>query len=88
MICFVNFTLANKYSVLKRKALSVRDIINLVEFLHATQGLFQDLASPENRAHALYHAVSLVILDGLCLGIDVAGESQQKLIFSLSSTYL
>lgn len=29
---------------------------------------------------ALHHAVSLVILDGLCLGIDVAGDRQKEQI--------
>ena len=33
MIGFINFTLAKKYSVLQRKALSVRDVINALEFI-------------------------------------------------------
>jgi len=69
MIGFVNFTLARKFSAIQRKALSIRDVINQIEFVMVTQPLFgQDFA------RAVYHAVQLVIMDGLCLGIDVAGE--------------
>ena len=35
LICFVNFTLADRYFALKRKALSIRDILNMIEFVRA-----------------------------------------------------
>jgi midasin (ATPase involved in ribosome maturation) len=70
MIGFVNFTLARKYTVLQRKALSIRDVINAVDFVKVSHGLFDKETA---NAQAVYHAVELVIMDGLCLGIDVAG---------------
>ena len=42
MIGFVNFTLAKKYSVLQRKALSVRDVINALDFVQVGLPLFAD----------------------------------------------
>jgi hypothetical protein len=39
MIGFINFTLASKYSVLQRKALSIRDIINAIDFTKECIGL-------------------------------------------------
>lgn len=33
MICFVNFTLSEKYFSMQRKALSIRDILNIIEFI-------------------------------------------------------
>ena len=39
-------------------------------------------------AMAIYHAVSLVILDGLCLGIDVAGDKQKEQILFHCIEYL
>lgn len=42
MIGFINFTLANKFSALQRKALSVRDIINCVQFMQVGLPLFSD----------------------------------------------
>jgi len=73
MIGFVNFTLAGKYSALQRKALSVRDVINAVEFVEVALPLFKD-REVYQLGMVLYHAVSLVITDGICLGIDVAGD--------------
>lgn len=73
MVGFLNFILAGQFSALQRKALSVRDIINSIEFLAVGLPLFADKGEAQ-LALALYHAISLVILDGLCLGIDVAGE--------------
>lgn len=73
MIGFVNFTLARKFTVLQRKALSVRDIINAIDFIKVGFPLFEE-ARQAQLALTLYHAISLVIMDGLCLGIDVAGD--------------
>lgn len=72
MICFINFTLSWKYSVLQRKALSIRDIINCIEFVQVFLAKTSDSAA--SVVGAVYHAIQLVILDGLCLGIDVAGS--------------
>ena len=40
MIGFVNFTLAKKFTVLERKSLSVRDIINAIDFIKVGFPLF------------------------------------------------
>ena len=71
MIGFVNFSLARKHFALQRKALSIRDILNMLEFVRISLPKLMkgDLVL------ALRHSVNLVIIDGLCLGIDVAGDS-------------
>lgn len=68
-IGFVNFTLAQKHFSLQRKALSIRDILNMIEFIRVSLPLFKG-----DHVLAFKHSVELVIIDGLCLGIDVAGE--------------
>ena len=89
MIGFVNFTLANKYSVLQRKALSIRDIINAIDFTKECLGLLSKSGfTSETVATAVYHAVQLVIMDGLCLGIDVAGNKQKEQIVGHCKVYL
>ena len=37
---------------------------------------------------AFKHAVNLVIIDGLCLGIDVSGERQKKEIIQMCEEYM
>lgn len=86
MICFINFTLAGKYSVLQRKALSIRDIINCINFVQVF--LVKNSGSAAPVVEAVYHAIHLVILDGLCLGIDVAGSQQQDSIVQHCRSYL
>jgi uncharacterized metal-binding protein len=68
MIGYINFNLAHKYSVIQRKALSIRDIINAVEFIKVCSPMI------DNIPLTVYHSIQLVIMDGLCLGIDVAGD--------------
>jgi len=68
MIGFINFTLSRKFSVLQRKALSIRDVINAIDFVKVARCLFAKVS------HIVFHAIQLVIMDGLCLGIDVAGN--------------
>jgi midasin len=82
MIGFVNFTLSKKYPVLQRKALSVRDIINAIEFVSVCLPLVDG-----DGALAVYHAIQLVIMDGLCLGIDVAGDRQKQAIVNCCEEY-
>ena len=48
-----------------RKPLSVRDVINTVEFLKLN-------LKWSDEAEAVYHALQLVFIDGLALGIDFA----------------
>lgn len=33
LICFVNFTLPERYFSMRRKALSIRDILNMIDFV-------------------------------------------------------
>jgi midasin (ATPase involved in ribosome maturation) len=73
MIGFVNLTLARKFSVIQRKSLSVRDVLNVIEFMQVAYPLFKE-SREYQLATVLFNAVSLVIMDGLCLGIDVAGN--------------
>ncbi len=37
---------------------------------------------------AFKHAVSLVIIDGLCLGIDVSGDKQKNEILDLCNSFI
>jgi midasin (ATPase involved in ribosome maturation) len=50
--------------------LSIRDILSIIEFLEVTV----DKVFNMDISAAFKHAVSLVIIDGLCLGIDVSGD--------------
>lgn len=68
-IGYVNFTLASKHFSLQRKALSIRDILNILDFIKVTLNLFKN-----DHVKAFKHSIELVIIDGLCLGIDVAGD--------------
>eukprot|EP00347_Sterkiella_histriomuscorum_P024492 403330924 len=82
-IGFVNFTLASKHFALQRKALSIRDILNIIDFIKATLKLFNN-----DYAQAFRHSIELVIIDGLCLGIDVAGDKQKREIMNSCHQYL
>ena len=64
-ICYVTFILSDKYFALHRKSMSIRDILNMIAFISA---------SKLTTAESFKHAVELVIIDGVCLGIDVAGN--------------
>ena len=69
MISFINFSLTTKYFALQRQALSIRDVLSMVEFIRISLPLFNG-----NLGSAFKHAVNLVIIDGLCLGIDVSSS--------------
>ena len=56
MIGFINFTLAKKFPVLQRKALSVRDVINALEFIEVGLPLFAEEGEAQ-LAKAVFHAV-------------------------------
>ena len=61
-----NFYLGYEYFAMTRRAVSLRDILNLVDFM---QMAVLQLNLPI--AQAFRHSVELVIIDGLCLGLDV-----------------
>lgn len=74
MIGFINFNMASKYFALSRKSLSIRDILSMIDFIQVTiQKVFAG-----SHVLAFRHAIELVIIDGLCLGIDVAGDKQKN----------
>jgi len=60
----------------------------MIDFVRVALPLFEQEAHVSQLAMSIYHSVSLVILDGLCLGIDVAGDKQKEQIFSQCSEYL
>jgi len=74
MMTFVLFPLTRTFSALQRKPLSIRDVVNCIEFVHAAFDKFENKNVGEQVAMAVYHAVQLVVVDGLCLGIDVGGQ--------------
>jgi hypothetical protein len=82
IIGFVNFPLSRKYFALHRKALSIRDILSMVEFvsLHGESRMSRPLA--------FAHAVELSIIDGVCLGIDSGSEEEKRLIVADCRQYL
>jgi midasin len=67
MICFMCFPMAKKYFALHRKALSIRDILAMTEFL-------QVHSASLTLKTAFIQAVELVIIDGVCLGIDCSSK--------------
>jgi len=88
IICFVNFTLAERYFSLRRKALSIRDILNMIEFVRCNTVQNACLTEPLSFQEAFKNAAELVIIDGVCLGIDVANESEKRKIMADCSVYL
>ena len=84
MIGYVNFVMATRYFVLQRKSLSIRDILSMIDFIQATV----DKVFNQNIALAFRHAVSLVIIDGVCLGIDVSGDKMKNDILLMCTTHL
>lgn len=81
IITFVSFDLAHNYFSMQRKTLSIRDILNIIEFMRKNK----DLLSLEA---AFKHAVELVIVDGVCLGIDIAGQDEKESIINDCQQYL
>lgn len=65
MIGHVCFVMSNKYYALHRKSMSIRDVLNMVNWIKSSKLPIYE---------AFHHAVELVIIDGVCLGIDVAGS--------------
>jgi len=65
----------------------VRDVINAIEFIKVGLPLFAEEGEAQ-LTKALFHAVALVIMDGLCLGIDVAGDRQKEQILNNCNDYL
>lgn len=58
-----------KFQALKRKALSIRDILCIIDFLKKNR-------SRMDLSECFRESIELVVIDGLCLGIDTAGEAE------------
>jgi len=84
MITHVMYSMAEKFFALQRKAMSIRDILSVISFVkinHLDHGII-------GVADAFRHAVELVVIDGICLGIDVAGADEQNAILRDCTKYL
>ena len=57
-----------KFQALKRKSLSIRDILCIIDFLK------KNSRQISHQSKCFQEAVELVIVDGLCLGIDTTGN--------------
>ena len=79
--------MSSKYFSMQRKALSIRDILSIIEFVKRNIHTSPLLTTPLAVAEAFKHAVELVIIDGVCLGIDVT-ECEQASIIRDCSNYL
>ena len=64
---------STKFQALKRKSLSIRDILCIIDFMSKNLARMPlDVCFKE--------AIELVIIDGICLGIDTAGLLEQEAI--------
>jgi microsomal dipeptidase-like Zn-dependent dipeptidase len=87
VIGYINFNMSAKYFSMQRKALSIRDILSIIDFVRRNITTNKLLSQPLAVAEAFKHAVELVIIDGVCLGIDVT-ESEQVCIVNDCTEYL
>jgi midasin len=71
-IGFVNFVLGRENFALSRKVLSIRDILTVIDFISSTLSIMNG-----DPILAFRHAIRLVIIDGICLGVDL-GTAKQK----------
>ena len=73
---------------MRRKALSIRDILNMIDFIliniRDNINLTEKLTTP----CAFRNAAELVIIDGLCLGIDVTNDNEKQSIMTDCQGYL
>jgi len=72
---------STRFQALKRKSLSIRDVLCIIEFLKTN-------ASKMPLTECFRQAIQLVIVDGLCLGIDTAGAAEQTAIVRACESYL
>lgn len=62
---------------MKRKSVSIRDVLSLLDFVRKNYPKIRDGQGSQNLALTFYHAVELVVIDGVCLGLDTGGEHEQ-----------
>ena len=73
---------------MRRKALSIRDILNIIDFIILNIKDNTNLTHKLSIPLAFRNASELVIIDGLCLGIDVSNESEKLNIMQDCENYL
>ena len=76
LIGSLSCSLSNRFNVLKRKSVSIRDILYLIEFINVNLDKMQN----HDISRCFSHAAELVIMDGICLGIDTGGKKEQDAI--------
>ena len=72
---------STQFQALKRKSLSIRDILCIIDFMKRN---IDKMPAQE----CFKEAIDLVIIDGICLGIDTAGTAEQEAIINACQQYL
>ena len=67
--------MASNHYCLARKALSLRDILTIIEFISASK-LGKELS--------IKHALELTILDGVCLGLDASLSEKEQIVSEIT----
>jgi hypothetical protein len=63
---------------MQRKSLSIRDILNIIDFINVSyERLFN-----KDLVKAFTHSIELVILDGVCLGIEMVEDKVKRQIMA------
>lgn len=88
MVCYVNYRLGEKYFSMQRKALSIRDILNIIDFIRISTRPNTYTTYQLDVLHSFSNAIELVIIDGVCLGIDTAGDTEKLSIINDCKMYL
>jgi len=57
--------------------LSIRDILNIIDFINKNSKPSRFITHPLDVCNVFKNAIELVIIDGLCLGIDFGGEAEK-----------
>ena len=76
--------MSNEFYALKRKAVSIRDVFNIIEFMRVN---FHHIIKG-NIGQCFRHGSELVIVDGVCLGIDTGGVKEQNSIIDACQSYI
>jgi midasin len=84
LIGYVSCSLGDEFYALKRKAVSIRDILNIIEFMKVNLPRIKN----GDVGHCFKHGSELVIVDGVCLGIDTGGQKEQDAIINACQGYI
>ena len=72
LIGHLSCVLGDKFYALKRKAVSIRDVLNIIDFIKVNLPRIQK----GDIGECFKHGSELVIVDGVCLGIDTGGKKE------------